>query len=60
MVVWGSQGDYIWSQFQKYHPVLYLRDQISRSAFIESHRPEYAVMQFANKTLDKDARLLGI
>jgi 4-amino-4-deoxy-L-arabinose transferase-like glycosyltransferase len=59
-VVWVSQGGYIWNQFQKYHPVLYLSGKISRPDYIASHRPEYPVMQFANKSLKTDARLLGI
>jgi 4-amino-4-deoxy-L-arabinose transferase-like glycosyltransferase len=60
IVVWGSQGGYIWGQFQKYQPVSYLLGTVSRSAFIESHRPEYPVIEFANRALNPDDRLLGI
>ena len=45
--------------FKKIAPLEYLSGRISRHTYIETHRPEYNVLVYANKHLNGDIKLLG-
>jgi hypothetical protein len=54
----GLNGAYIVRQFDVIDPLSYLGGQVSRDAYIQKYRPEYAVVQYANRHLPTDARIL--
>ena len=51
---------YIMNQYKWMQPVKYLNGELKRDAYIEKYRPEYAVIQYANKHLPFDAKILGV
>lgn len=51
---------YIMHQFGEVQPIGYLSGQIGRDAYIETYRKEYPVVQFANKKLPANAKILSI
>ena len=51
---------YVMDQFRTVHPISYLKGEISRSKYIEKYRPEYPAMEYINKNLGPDAKLLFI
>jgi hypothetical protein len=53
-------GLYIIRQFNYVQPFSYLSGQVSRDAYIEKYRPEYAVYQFANRRLPGNSKLLAL
>jgi 4-amino-4-deoxy-L-arabinose transferase-like glycosyltransferase len=53
-------GIYIAEVLNKYKPIKYLRGQVTRTEFITEFRPEYPVVQFANRNLGNDANILCI
>jgi Dolichyl-phosphate-mannose-protein mannosyltransferase len=56
----GYNAKYIFSQFQEVTPMAYLKGTISRDAYITRFRPEYPAIQFANKHLKADSKVLCI
>lgn len=53
-------GRYIVQQFQEVRPLEYLRGEVSRDQYINRYRPEYSLIQFANKSLPKNSKILAI
>lgn len=51
---------YLGGQFALVKPFGYLSGDLSREAYIETYRPEYAVLRFANQHLPPQARILGL
>jgi 4-amino-4-deoxy-L-arabinose transferase-like glycosyltransferase len=51
---------YIAHQFNLVQPLPYLRNQVSREAYITAFRPEYPVIQYANASLTPHAKVLCI
>ena len=51
---------YIVEQFRYIAPLSYISGRVGRDEYIEKYRPEHAVIQFANKNLSDNARILGI
>jgi len=51
---------YIFKQFRIVNPVGYLSGEISRDEYIEHFRPEYPVIQYANKNLSDDVKIFTI
>ena len=60
LVLFSLNFGYIFQIFNKVDPVPYLRDQVTREAYITQHRPEYPAIAFVNRTLPQDARILSI
>ncbi|WP_373499526.1 ArnT family glycosyltransferase [Desulfococcus sp.] len=56
----GLNVHYIWTQFNIVDPFDYLAGKVSRDEYITRYRPEYPVMQYANRHLSEDARILFI
>lgn len=53
-------GRYIVRQFREVRPLEYLRGEVSRDQYINRYRPEYSLIQFANKTLPRNSKILAI
>jgi len=53
-------GVYIAELFQRIDPVPVITGGMSREAYIERHRPEYAVIRHANETLSGNIRIMGL
>jgi hypothetical protein len=51
---------YIVEQFRYIAPLSYISGRVGRDEYIEKYRPEYAAIQYANKNLSDNARILGI
>lgn len=51
---------YIVEQFRYIAPLSYISGRVGRDEYIEKYRPEHAVIQYANKNLSDNARILGI
>jgi hypothetical protein len=51
---------YIVEQFRYIAPLSYISGRVGRDEYIEKYRPEHAVIQYANKNLSANARILGI
>lgn len=51
---------YVVDQFRVVKPLQYLSGNISRDAYIEAFRPEYAVINHANSVLPADAKVLAL
>jgi len=51
---------YIVEQFRYIAPLSYISGRVGRDEYIEKYRPEYATIQYANKNLSDNARILGI
>lgn len=51
---------YIWQLYHRIDPFSYDGSKLSRDRYIERYRPEYAALRFANETLPRDARILGL
>ena len=56
----GMNARYIVDQFRYVRPFDYLSGKVSRDQYIERYRPEYPVMQFINKNLPANAKVLFI
>lgn len=56
----GYNGRYIAERFGKVAPLSYLSGQVSRDEYIAQRRPEYPLIQYVNRNLPTDARLLCI
>ncbi|MDM8525123.1 glycosyltransferase family 39 protein [Desulfococcaceae bacterium HSG8] len=53
-------GVYIGEQFRYVDPINYITGRISRDEYIERYRHEYPAIQFANKHLPWNSKILGI
>ncbi len=53
-------GHYMIEQFQSVAPLNYITGQVDRGTYIQKYRPEYAALQYVNRHLPQDARLLAI
>ncbi len=53
-------GLYIVQQFNYVQPLNYLSGQVSRDAYIEKYRPEFAVYQYANRWLPDRSKILAL
>lgn len=51
---------YMWQLYQRIDPLSYISGKLNRHQYIERFRPEYAAIQFANKTLPPGSRILGL
>lgn len=51
---------YIYQQFNYVQPLGYISGQISRDDYIARYRSEYPVLQYANRNLHSDAKILGL
>ena len=51
---------YILNQYKYVNPFSYLNGTLSRDQYINKYRPEYPLMQYINKNLSKDAKILFI
>jgi hypothetical protein len=51
---------YLFQQYRTVDPLSFIQNRISRDDYIEKYRPEYAAIQFANKRLTEDAKILAI
>lgn len=52
-------ASYLYSQFRIVQPLAYLSGKVSRDAYIERFRPEYAAMTYINRRLPADAKILA-
>lgn len=50
--------NYVYGQFGHIRPFDYLSGKVDRDAYISRFRPEYPVIQYANRTLPENARVL--
>ena len=51
---------YLVQQYRIVSPLSFIQGRVERDAYIERYRPEYAAIQYANKHLPDDAKILGI
>jgi len=51
---------YIMNQFKEVQPIGYLSGRVGRDAYIESYRKEFPAVQFANRNLPANAKILSI
>jgi len=59
-VMLGLNAKYIVERFRYVQPMGYLTGKMTRDEYIQKYRPEYFSMQFANRYLSKNDRILGI
>ena len=60
VVMLGANAAYIYQQFNYVHPFGYISGQMSRDDYITRYRSEYPVMQYANRNLHDDAKILAL
>lgn len=58
LLLLGMNALYVIEQFRYVAPFSYLTGVLNRDEYISKYRPEYPAMQFVNKNLPADARLL--
>jgi hypothetical protein len=51
---------YMVERFNYVQPMGYLKGKVSRDEYIQKFRPEYAAMQYANRNLSSNSKILGI
>ena len=56
----GLNFVYIREQFSKYEPIEYISGRVSRDEYITRYRPAYPVIQYANRNLSDDAKILSL
>lgn len=59
-VMVGLNAAYMAQRFEKDNPLAYLGGQLSRDEYIQHYRPEYASIQYANRHLTKQDKILGL
>ncbi|MDA3898319.1 MAG: glycosyltransferase family 39 protein [Desulfobacteraceae bacterium] len=59
-VMLGLNAKYMMERFSYAQPLAYLSGKVSRDQYIQKFRPEYASMQYANRNLTKNDRILGV
>jgi len=57
-VIFSFNGRYIIHQFKLVDPFSYISGRVERDAYITRFRPEYTIIQYANRHLAADAKLL--
>ncbi len=60
LVMLGLNADYIRKQFNIVSPFSYLSGRINRDAYIAKYRPEYTTIQFVNRNLPNNAKVLAL
>lgn len=60
LVCFGLNAQYLRTQFAVVEPFGYLAGKVTRDAYITRYRPEYPLMQYANRHLSEDDRILFI
>ena len=53
-------GTYMVERFQKDQPLAYVSGKVTRDAYIQAFRPEYAALQYANAHLEADTKIFGL
>jgi len=56
----GLNAIYIHEQFQTVDPLSYLSGKVGRDEYIGRYRPEFPVMQYANRYLAKSDKIMGL
>ena len=51
---------YMIYRFNYVQPIAYIKGDVTRDAYIQKFRPEYAAFQYANHHLSRDSEILGI
>ena len=59
-VMLGLNAKYMVGRFNYVQPLEYLTGKVCRDDYIQKFRPEYAAMQFANRHLKPEDRILGV
>ncbi len=59
-VMLGLNAMYIADRFKRDQPMAYLTGRVTRDDYIQAYRPEYASFQYANKSIAKDSKILGL
>ncbi|MBC2716666.1 MAG: glycosyltransferase family 39 protein [Desulfobacteraceae bacterium] len=59
-VMLGLNATYMVSRFNYVQPIGYIMGDVSRDEYIQKFRPEYAAIQYANRHLEKESKILGI
>ena len=60
LIIMIPNMSYVRGLFQRYAPLDYLAGRIDRDSYIGSFRPEYPVLQYINRSLPPDSRILSI
>lgn len=60
VVMLGANAAYIHDQFKIVQPFGYISGQISRDDYIARYRSEYPVIQYANRNLPSEAKILAL
>jgi 4-amino-4-deoxy-L-arabinose transferase-like glycosyltransferase len=60
VVMFGANTVYIYKQFHYVQPFEYISGQISRDDYITRYRSEYPVIQYANRNLQSEAKILAL
>jgi len=60
VVMLGLNAKYMLERWNYVTPMPYLTGEVTRDQYIQKFRPEYASMQYANRNLSEDDRILGI
>jgi hypothetical protein len=50
---------YMLNRFRYVQPLAYITGEISRDAYIQKYRPEYATIQYANRNLNENAKIFA-
>lgn len=53
-----QNGRYLYDQFRDVQPLAYLRGQTSRDEYISKRRPEYLSIQWANKNIPSNSKIM--
>jgi hypothetical protein len=53
-------GSYIFEQFKYVDPFSFISGKVSRDEYITKYRPEYPVIQYANKNLPEKSKILSM
>ncbi len=56
----GMNASYVIEQFRQVDPIRYISGEVSRDEYIEKFRPEYPAIQYANRNLPRNAKILCI
>jgi hypothetical protein len=51
---------YISLLYQRFTPIDYISGRLSREAYIQKYRPEYAIFRYTNTNLNKNDKILGV
>ena len=59
-VMLGLNVQYLISRFKRDQPIGYITKKVSRDEYIQLYRPDYAAVQYANRHLTADSKILGL